>query len=373
VGGLMVIWLVPRVGAGWTLIPFTLIVGGAIATSWFLFSAHRMLVDVGFAVVAMLLLFTVLTYVGHAREQAGRRRIRTAFSRYLSPAMVEELAENPGRLRLGGETRTMSILFCDVRGFTAVAEAYKNDPERLTNLVNQILTPLTGVVLAHDGTVDKYIGDCIMAFWNAPLDDAAHARHACLAALEMQAAMAPLNERLAQDMAGETGASMSIGIGANSGTVVVGNMGSDQRFDYSVLGDAVNLSSRLEGLSKTYNVGIVVGENTRARAEELAFLELDWVRVKGRSEAVRIFTVVGDETVARGNAFRDLAEAHAHMLGAYRQRRWQEARTGLDACRRLTDGFSVGGLYDVYARRIKSYMSEPPPLDWDGVFDAVTK
>ncbi|MBK8909578.1 MAG: adenylate/guanylate cyclase domain-containing protein [Rhodospirillales bacterium] len=371
VGGGLILWLIPRLGAGWTLVPFVLLTGGAIAASWTLFSVYRVLIDVGFAVIAMLLLFTVLSVAGRAREQAGRRRIRTAFSRYLAPAMVERLAENPQGLRLGGETRTMSILFCDVRNFTAIAEASRRDPEGLTRLINRVLTPLTEVVLARHGTVDKYIGDCLMAFWNAPLDDSDHARHACLAALEMQAAMHRVNETPGREVtdSGPPGP-LAVGIGINTGAVVVGNMGSDQRFDYSVLGDAVNLAARFEALSKDYRLGIIVGEETRLAAEDLAFLEVDWVQVRGRGEASRIFTVVGDEEVASTATFRSLADSHARLFAAFRQQQWRQALEILEACRQSTDGWPIAGLYDVYEQRLQALASDPPRPDRDGAGDA---
>jgi adenylate cyclase len=374
-GGLLMIWMVPRMGARWSLVLFCLVAGGAFAVSWYLFSRERVLFDIGYSILAMLVLYTFLTYSGYASEEASRRRVRTAFAHYLSPAMVEKLAEDPSQLRLGGETRPMSILFCDVRGFTSISEGFKNDPEGLTGLINKLLTPLTAIILDRRGTVDKYMGDCIMAFWNAPLDDPDHARHACFAALEMQAAMAPLNERLAAEAAagGRTHVPLAIGIGINSGEVVVGNMGSDQRFDYSVLGDDVNLASRLEGQSKVYGVGIVVGERTGAAAADLALLELDLIRVKGKREAARIFTVVGDETTRTGNAFPGLAEVHARMLAAYRRQQWDEVRSALTLCRQRMDDFDLAGLYDLYERRVGEYERTPPEPGWDGVYIAATK
>ena len=227
------------------------IAGGAGGAAWYLFAEQRILFDVGYLIVALLLLYTMLTFSGYATEEANRRRVRQAFGFYLAPAMVEKLAEDPSQLRLGGERRTMSMLFCDVRGFTGISETFRDDPAGLTHLINTLLTPLTAVIMDRRGTVDKYMGDCIMAFWNAPLDDPDHARNACLAALDMQAAMDPLNERLAAEAAeaGREYKPLAIGVGVNTGDVVVGNMGSDQRFDYSVLGDDVNLASRLEGQS----------------------------------------------------------------------------------------------------------------------------
>lgn len=373
VGGLLIIWLVPAVGARWTLLLFLAVAGSALGTSWYLFASQKMLFDAGFAVASMLTLYVLLTYAGYAREEAERRQVRDAFAHYLAPAMVEKLAENPSQLSLGGETRDMTMLFCDVRGFTAISEQF--DAEGLTRLINKLLTPLTDIILRRHGTVDKYMGDCIMAFWNAPLDDADHARHACLAALAMNAEMVPLNQRLEAEAQaeGRVHLPLKIGIGINSGEVVVGNMGSEQRFDYSVLGDQVNLASRLEGQCKAYAVDIIIGENTRERAPDLAALELDLVRVKGRAAAVRIFTLLGDEAARESESFRALGGRHAEMLEAYRNQHWAKALDGIADCRSLANGHRLGGVYDLYEARIREYAANPPGAGWDGVFTALSK
>ncbi len=230
----------------------------------------------------------------YADERRRRREITRAFQQYLSPALVERLAKDPSHLKLGGERRTLSILFCDIRGFTTIAEEMKDDPERLTTLVNRLLTPLSDAVLKQGGTIDKYIGDCLMAFWNAPLDDPDHAVHAVRAALDMLAALARVNEELETEAKRDRrpAQTLRIGIGINTGECVVGNMGSHQRFDYSALGDAVNLASRLEGASKDYGISLLLGEET-ARLVEKTFpiAELDRITVKGRSTVSPVFTV----------------------------------------------------------------------------------
>ena len=245
--------------------------------------------------IALLLVAAGQTALDYAEERRRRREIVRAFSQYLSPALVERLARDPSQLKLGGERRTLSILFCDVRGFTTIAEALKDDPEQLTALINRLLTPLSDIVLKHGGTIDKYIGDCLMAFWNAPLDDPRHAHHAVAAALDMLDAMAALNTELHSEARrnGTVYHPLRIGIGINTGDCVVGNMGSLQRFDYSVLGDAVNLASRLEGASKLYGVPLLIGEQTATFAEaDFAVLELDRITVKGRTTAAPVYTVV---------------------------------------------------------------------------------
>jgi adenylate cyclase len=301
-----------------------------------------------------------------------RRRVRAAFGRYMAPDMVEILAAHPDRLRLGGETRQMTLLFCDIRGFTSISERFKADPQALTQLINRFLTPMTDTILAHGGTIDKYIGDCIMAFWNAPLDDMGHAGHACASALAMQTALARLNETLwAEAGSEEVPVQLAIGIGINSGDCVVGNMGSEQRFDYSVLGDAVNLASRLEGQSKYYHVCTVIGEATRALAPGFAALELDLIAVKGKQDAVRIFTLLGDVEMADSPAYLLHAAAHNRMLHCYRACDWADAAAALQECRGF--GTALSGFYDLYDGRIAAFTRDPPPVDWSGIYVAEQK
>jgi adenylate cyclase len=231
----------------------------------------------------------------YAAERRRRMRITLAFSQYLSPVLVDRLADDTGQLKLGGERRELTILFCDVRGFTTISEQMKDDPEGLTRLMNRLLNPLSDVILKAGGTIDKYIGDAIMAFWNAPLDDPDHAVHAIEAALAMLDAVDVLNaEREAEAGAsGEMPLPLRIGVGINTGDCVVGNMGSDFRFNYSALGDAVNLASRLESETKAFRVSILVGEETARRAGgRIALAELDRVKVKGKTQAVAVSTPV---------------------------------------------------------------------------------
>ncbi len=298
------------------------------------------------------------------------RRIRGTFQRYVSPQLVSLLAADPSRVRLGGETRRLTILFCDVRGFTAISERFATDPQGLTRLINRFLTPMTDIILDERGTIDKYMGDCIMAFWNAPIDIADHAARACVAARRMIDALQELNETLAAEEGGSF-VQLSVGIGINSGDCVVGNMGSHQRLDYSVLGDAVNLASRLEGQSKRYGVDIVVGASTRDAAPEMAWLELDRIAVKGKQEAVRIYTFVGNRGSAESPEFQALADDHEQALTAYRRQDWPEAAILCDRCRVRAP--ELDRLYTTLAARIEHFQNHPPRADWDGTFVADTK
>jgi class 3 adenylate cyclase len=516
--GLTVIVMLRTMGA---IVSFAV---GGLATllvfggSWLSFQSYGWLFDPVQPSLMVLLVFATAEGVSYMQSEAERRQVRGAFKQYLAPELVDELARHPERLRLGGEQRTMTIMFCDVRGFTTISEQYKADPQGLTALVNRLLTPMTDVVLTCKGTIDKYIGDCIMAFWNAPLDDAEHAAHACRAALGMHGAIRRLNVALAEENAaaapapelagpvpagagpdtaaggagthdiaeiaraanlgfakeqyllgkayrdglgatpdpaaaahwfersaeqgyapaqrntglcyasgdgvardpvraavwltlaeqqGTTGGEaalrellaeldadqahevdervrvwqpraatgktiqVDIGIGINTGECVVGNMGSEQRFDYSVLGDSVNLASRLEGQSKTYAVPIIISEETQRLAPAFAALELDLIAVKGKKEAVRIFALLGEPDVAAAEAFGRLRAQHLRMLEAYRQQRWDEASALLADCRALDD--RLDDLYDVYETRIHAMQQNPPGPDWDGVFVATTK
>jgi len=231
----------------------------------------------------------------YAEERRNKRQIIRAFAQYISPDLVRRLSNDPSQLKLGGERRTLSVLFSDVRGFTTIAETLKDDPEQLTGLINRLLTPLSDVVMDHGGTIDKYMGDCIMAFWNAPLDDPDHALHAVRTSLAMQAAISRLNSQLEREAAirGDKPHVLKMGVGINTGECIVGNMGSTRRFDYSCLGDSVNLASRLEGASKNYGVALLLGEETaRLVADTYTVVELDRIIVKGRTVPSPVYTVV---------------------------------------------------------------------------------
>lgn len=303
-----------------------------------------------------------------------RRRIHSAFRHYLAPDLVNQLAANPQQLKLGGETRTISVMFSDIRGFTSISETFKSNPEGLSRLINRgFLTPMTHLIMARRGTIDKYMGDCIMAFWNAPLDDAEHADHACAAALAMLNELDRINIELEKEAVAENRKfqPLHVGVGINSGECVVGNMGSDERFAYTAMGDAVNLASRLEGQTKTYHVGIILGEAARQAAPSWAALELDLIAVKGKQEAVRIFGLLGDAELSRSTGFLAHTERHDRMLSCFRAQDWAGARAALAEC--AANSSELVGFYDLYAERIAHFEANPPGPDWDGVFVSETK
>ena len=373
--GLLLILLLPRLGALWCAGIGAATVAVSFGGSWYAYVEARQLIDPIYPSVAVLAVYLSGSLISYARTEAEKRQVRTAFAQYLSPALVEQLAAEPERLQLGGETREMTFLFCDVRGFTSISETFKSNPHGLTRLINRLLTPLTNVILDHRGTIDKYMGDCIMAFWNAPLDDETHAADACESALKMYVALENLNKERESE-AVEEGVKflpLNVGIGINTGECVVGNMGSDQRFDYSVLGDPVNLAARLEGQSKNYGVGVVLGSETVKQVKgEYATLELDLIAVKGKTEAVDIYCLYGDAECAKSPEFLNHKKSHDAMLTSFRQQKWNEAETLIRECRAKA-GNELGEFYDLYEVRIAEYRAAPPPKDWDGVFIATTK
>ncbi len=374
--GLGIIIAAPMLSATVVVLLGAVVIAGLIGMSLYLFAQHNLLIDFTYPLLSTWLIYLVLTFVNYFREQKQRRQIRSAFGYYLSPHMVEQLARSPEKLVLGGEERRMTILFSDVRGFTTISEHYKDDPQGLTRLMNRFLTPLTNAIIERKGTIDKYIGDAIMAFWNAPVDDAEQEANACDAALEMQARAAALNVELKREAEANGGVYMPlrIGVGLNTGPCVVGNMGSDFRFNYSVLGDTVNFASRLEARTKDYRLPLVIGSRTAEGAkQQFATMEIDLIQVKGKTQPEAVFAVLGRAEVERDPRCRQLRELNAQMLACFRKQQWEEALDLIARCRKIADGLDVAGLYDMYEERIAAYRAEPPGTDWDGVYEAESK
>src|SRR3954453_23923855 len=374
--GVAIIWFAPKLG------PKSLVAVGAffatllVGTSWYYYSQQRLLIDSTYPLLSTTAIYLTLIFFSFVREQTQRRQIRSAFGQYLSPALVEQLAQAPERLVLGGEEREMTVMFSDMRGFTSISESYKHDPQGLTALMNRFLTPLTNAILHRKGTIDKYMGDAIMAFWNAPLDDREHQINACDAALEMLERVDALNKEREEEAeeGGHAYIPLNIGVGLNTGVCVVGNMGSNLRFDYSVLGDSVNLASRLEGQSKEYGFPIIIGSKTAlAVKEKFAILELDFIMVKGKTEPEVIYAVAGREDVAQSGRFQRLRNLTIEMLACYRSRDWEGALAAIERGRRTDDARTLQRLYDLYEMRIRDFQKDPPPQDWNGAFALQTK
>jgi adenylate cyclase len=363
--GIGLILSLPRIGA----LPSAVLGGTSVAiafgTSWPFFKQAQLLIDPVYPWAVMTLVYLMASLLGYLRTEARQREIRGAFSHYMSPHYIDELAAHPERLKLGGQARTMTIMFCDIRGFTSLSE--KLDAESLTHFMNSFLSPMIEIITERKGTIDKYIGDCIMAFWNAPLDDPDHATNAVQAAQAMRCKLVELN-RIWQAEAGyPVFLPVRIGIGINTGKCVVGNFGSQQHFDYSLLGDPVNLASRLESLGKVYDIDLMIGEETAACLGDPALIELDLVAVKGKSEAGRIYTLPPERIVED-----QFIDQHSALLGAYRRQDWVTATRLLDDGRLAAARF-LAPVYDLYRRRIAQFQIEAPPTNWNGVFTAEEK
>ena len=287
--GLLMIILIPRVSVLFSVPLLIFVISGISYASFLAYANKGFLVDPSFAVLYVFLIWSHSTYNNFATQSRLRKQIKKQFEHYLDPGMVKKLQKDPSLLKLGGETKTMTFLFSDIRGFTPISEKYKGNPEGLTKLINRFLTRMTDVIIKNGGTIDKFMGDCIMAFWNAPIDNSKHRQMAIKSAIEMQKELVKLNKKLTAEGLPE----INIGIGINSGEALVGNMGSEQRFDYSVIGDAVNLASRLESSSKTLGKTLVIGEGTRETIEDnFKFKYIDSITVKGKTEKIKVYTIL---------------------------------------------------------------------------------
>jgi adenylate cyclase len=343
------------------------VIGASVPGTIYAFN-NWLIVGDATAIAAGLVIVALHTYgVKFVSEFLQKQQIKKQFGTYLSPAMVEKLQKNPELLQLGGESRELSIMFTDVRGFTSISEHYGKDVQGLTKIMNRYMTAMTAKIIENQGTLDKYIGDAQMAFWNAPLDDADHAKNAVRTGLQMMGSLDAFNE----EVTAEGIPAFGMGLGINTDTVVVGNMGSDQRFDYTCLGDGVNLASRLEGQSKPYGVKIVLGQKTAQLVKDEYFvLELDCIAVKGKKEGVTIYTVLGrnDEV----NVSKADTQMHEAMLALYRQQKFDQA---IKFCQDLKGRFGgeMDHYYDAWQERCEEMKHVGLSQDWDGVFRATSK
>jgi len=371
VAGVVLALFLPRLGAARGALVALLGVGAAAAGSWLAFTQANYLLDATLPALALVAVYSVQTVVVFNREERQRRYIHSAFDRFLSPEMVRQIAADPGKLELGGEERDMSVLMCDIRGFSRISEHLK--PREVIDFLIEFLTPMSDILLARRATLDKYIGDAILAFWNAPLDDPDHHANAARAALEMIARTDELNRTMPGCKGVIWPAEIDIGIGLNSGLCCVGNMGTRQHLSYSLIGDTVNVASRLEGLTKQYGVPIIVGDTLAEQLAGFALIELDCVRLVGRDEPESVFALLGDETVRGEAGFAALAATHAAMLAAYRTQQWDKAEAALVAGKGEYDAYTLSGLHALFSQRIATLHDQPPDAGWDGVFQVTQK
>jgi len=356
-------FLLPKMGAAKGILVSVFVFSVTQGVSLISWHYGNLLMPIANSLAMIALLFALNMSWGYFVESRTKRQITSLFGQYVPSELVDEMAEHPESVSMEGESREMTILFSDVRGFTSISEGL--DPKELTLLMNEFLTPLSRVVYKHRGTIDKYMGDCIMAFWGAPLPDAAHARHAMLAGIEMQATLAALQPHLKERGWPE----IHVGVGINSGRVSVGNMGSEVRVAYTVMGDEVNLASRLEGITKQYGVGIIVGENTHNLVTDFVYRELDHVRVKGKDKPIAIYEPIGLAGEV-GKELLDEVKLFHEVRRLYRKQDWDQAELQLMNLQRMAPDTK---LYGIYAERVVHFRKNPPPTDWDGVFVFETK
>jgi adenylate cyclase len=363
--GLLLGFVLQRLSAIWGLIVALFLMAAWVVTNYVMFT-RGIWINLVYPVLTAVVVYTGITVFRYMTEEREKKKIKGAFSYYVNPSVVSEMLKNPDMLKLGGEKRIMTVLFSDIRGFTTISEGL--DPEVLVHILNQYLTAMTDIVFKYNGLLDKYIGDAIMAVWGAPLSQPDHARLACVTALEMMAELAELRERWKRE--GGNVPYLDIGIGLNTGPMVVGNMGSESRFDYTVMGDAVNLGSRLEGANKQYGTNIILGEMTYEQIKNLFYCrELDSVAVKGKAKPAKIYELLGRDGQVPHQSLQ-MARAFNRGLSAYKKRQWDKARRIFSA---ILAEYPDDTPSRLYIERVAELEINPPPDDWNGVFVMKTK
>ena len=344
-----------------------------ISSSWFSFNYLKILVDPSLSLISSMGTWIIMTSIVYLDEQKEKRFLKNAFGRYLSPYMVEELSKNPDQLKLAGDNKVITVMFCDIRNFTTISETFLKKPQELTSILNSILNPLSEIILKHNGTIDKYMGDCIMAFWNAPLDNSEHGSDALLCSLEMIDRLKKLNFEIKNRFKVEE---IAIGIGLNSGLATVGNMGSNLRLDYSIIGDCVNLCSRLEGQSKILNVPIVIGENLvkgnffgnnkESILNECQIIELDNVAVKGKAKGTRCYTILS----SHDHIENEHLNIHYEFLKVYYEGNFKQSLIKLKVLLKIKN--ILYQYYKAMEERCKS-LDEQQIKDWNGISSSKIK
>ncbi|MGH8669881.1 MAG: adenylate/guanylate cyclase domain-containing protein, partial [Burkholderiales bacterium] len=357
-GGVVLAMLIPMLSALWATVVAFVGLALIVAFNFAVWSKADMVLPLAASVLMTGTLYVMNMAYGYFVESRSKRQFTELFGQYVPPELVDKMAEDPGKYNMEPRSAELTILFSDVRGFTSISEALK--PDELREYINHYLTDMSSIIRAkYRGTLDKYIGDAIMAFWGAPVDDAQHARNGVLAGLEMQKECEVLNAKFAA----RGWPTLKIGVGLNSGTVRVGDMGSQVRRAYTAMGDAVNVASRLEGRTKGYGVGILVGEATRELVKDVVFREVDKIKVKGKDEAVTIYEPLGLEGEVEKKRLDEL-RLWNQTLRAYRGQQWDQVEVNLLNLQRMDPDCE---LYKVYAENVAKKRRDPPPQDWDGV------
>jgi adenylate cyclase len=358
---LLLAWAFSRLTAALSAVVVLAVVAAVMGLAFGLWSGALFIMPLGVPLTFTLVLFMAHLLYGYFIESRSKRDALKAFGQYVPPELVDELAAKPQAISMAGKNKEMTVLFSDVRSFTTISEQFKDRPQELSELMNMFLTALTGAIQKHRGTIDKYMGDAIMAFWGAPLDDPDHAVNAMLAGMEMAQALRALDAPFAK----RGWPQLQIGVGVNSGMMSVGNMGSQFRAAYTVMGDAVNLGSRLEGLTKEYGAAIICSESTRnAAPSDWAFRELDRVRVKGKREPVTIYEPMGPKEALPSELRQELAR-HRGAMQLYRAQKWDAAELEFFNLSRAGKAHPV---YALFIERIMFLRANPPGKDWDGAF-----
>ncbi|HUR41305.1 MAG TPA: adenylate/guanylate cyclase domain-containing protein [Verrucomicrobiae bacterium] len=359
-------WLFPKFSPLYVLSIALGLIAAGVATAFYAWSSANIVMPMGVPIVFTLVVFLAQLLYGYFVEARRSRDISRRFGEYVPPEIVEEMAANPGAVSMEGKSKEMTVLFSDVRGFTTISEQFKDKPQELSELMNQFLTPLTKVIQKHRGTIDKYMGDAIMAFWGAPLDDPKHAENALVAALELPKAIRALDAEFAK----RGWPSLKIGVGLSTGNMRVGNMGSEFRRAYTVMGDPVNLGARIEGLTKEYGVAVICSEFTRnAGPADWSYRELDQVKVVGKDQPVSIYEPMGSKDQLDPQLRQDLAR-HRGALKLYRSQHWEQAEAEFFS---LSRGAHKHRVYELMLERIAHYRKNPPGPKWDGVWTFTTK
>jgi len=358
VGGVTLAILIPLLSALWATLAAAAGIALIALFNLAVWTHGNMALPLAASVAMAAVLYVMNMAYGYFVESRSKRQFTELFGQYVPPELVDRMAADPAKYNMEPRSAELTILFADVRGFTGISEALK--PDELREYINEYLTDMSTIIRSrYRGTLDKYIGDAVMAFWGAPVEDPQHARNAVLAALDMQKDCAVLNAKFAA----RGWPALRIGVGVNSGTVRVGDMGSRVRRAYTAMGDAVNVASRVEGRTKSYAVGVLAGEATRQRVTDVVFREVDRIKVMGKDEAVTVYEPLGLESDLGESARREL-ELWNSTLRAYRTRQWDDAETGLGSLARMNP---TCGLYRVYAAIVADKRRNPPPPEWDGV------